>query len=109
MTDSYTFIYCDQHHYGCIIKGNHPNAPKGYFMRYSEECETCCESDWVNMGVINYNGSTFDVVESVRVNYDRYEGGFMFTDYIDTLTDENGDRITQNELLNEWIEEFSKD
>ena len=108
-TDCYTFVYCDQHHYGCIIKGNHPNVPKGYFMRYSEECETCCESDWVNMGVINYNGSTFTVVESVTVNYDRYEGGFMFTDYIDTLTDENGDRITQNELLNEWIEAFSKD
>jgi hypothetical protein len=108
-TDCYTFIYCDQHHYGCIIKGNHPNVPKGYFMRYSEECDTCCESDWVNMGVINYNGSTFTVVESVTVNYDRYEGEFMFTDYIDTLTDENGDRITQNELLNEWIEAFSKD
>jgi hypothetical protein len=60
------------------------------------------------MCVINYNGSYFSVVESIRVNYDVYEGGFMFTDYIDTLTDENGNRMIQNELLNEWIEAFLK-
>ena len=94
------------HDDGCIIIGNHPYVPEGYSMRHSQECESC---DWFNMGVIKYNCSKFDVVESVRVNYDRYEGGFMFTGYTDTLTDEKGDMIIQNELLNKWIEEFSKD
>ena len=100
MTD-YTFIYCTMHDDGCIIKGNHPYVPEGYSMRHSEECQSC---DWVNMGIIDAN---FDVVESVRVDYDRYGGGFMFIGYTDTLTDENGDMI-QNDLLNKWIEEFTK-
>ena len=100
--DYYTFIYCTMHDDGCIIKGNHPYVPEGYSMQHSEECKSC---DWVNMGIIDAN---FDVVENVRVNYDRYDGGFMFIGYRDTLTDENGNRMLQNDLLNKWIEEFIK-
>jgi hypothetical protein len=59
------------------------------------------------MGVIRYNGSNFDVVETVRVDYDKYAGGFMFLGYTDTLTDENGNWI-ENDVLNKWIEEFLK-
>jgi len=59
------------------------------------------------MGVIKYNGSSFDVVESVRVDYDRYGGGFMFVGYTHTLTDEKG-AIIENEELNKWIEDFPK-
>lgn len=103
MTD-YSFIYCTMHDDGCIIKGNHPYVPAGYSMRHSEKCESC---DWYNMGVIRYNGYNFDVVETVRVDYDKYAGGFMFLGYTDTLTDENGNTI-ENDVLNKWIEEFLK-
>lgn len=103
MTD-YTFIYCMMHDDGIIIKGNHPYIPDGYFMQHSEKCESC---DWHNTGLIKYNGSNFDVVERVRVNYDKYGGGFMFIGYTKTLTDENGN-IVENELLDKWIENISK-
>ena len=73
MTD-YTFIYCMMHDDGLIIEGNHT-------MRHCDNCEPC---NWYNMGVIRYNGSTFDIVESVTVDYDRYGGGFMFIGYTDT-------------------------
>ena len=105
MTDYYTFIYCMMHDDGCMIRGKHPYVPDGYSMQHANNCDP---SDWYNMGVIKYNGSTFDVVESVRVNYDDYWGGFIFIGYTDTLTDENGNML-ENDLLNEWIEEFSKD
>lgn len=105
MTEYYTFIYCTMHDDGFIITGNHPYVPQGYSMRHSNKCECC---DWYNMGVIKYNGSNFDVVESVRVDYNEYCGGFMFIMYTDTLTDEKGDILIQNDLLNKWIEEFSK-
>jgi hypothetical protein len=105
MTDYYTFAYCIEHGVGYIIRGYNPFIPEGYFVRrHSQECEPC---DWVNRGVIKYNEvGTFTVVEPVTVNFDIYESGFRFTEYIDTLTDENGKIITQNELLNDWIEIF---
>jgi hypothetical protein len=92
------------HDDGFIIKGNHPYVPHGYSMRHSDQCELC---DWCNMGLIKYNGYNFDVVESVRVDYDRYGGGFTFIGYMDTLTDEYGITI-ENEDLNKWIEYFPK-
>ena len=100
MTESYyTFIYCMMHDDGCIIAGNHPYVPDGYSMQHSNQCESC---DWYNMGVIKYDGSTFDIVESLRIDYDRYGGGFIFIGYTDTLTDEQGNPL-KNDLLNEYI------
>ena len=101
---AYTFIYCMKHNDGCIIKGNHPYVPAGYSMRHSDHCES---GDWYNMGVIRYNGSNFEVVEKMRVDYDRYGGGFMFIGYTNTLTDENGHRC-ENALLEKWVEKISK-
>ena len=92
------------HDDGCIISGNHPYVPDGYSMQHSDKCESC---DWYNMGVIKYNGFNFDVIENLRVDYDRYCGGFIFIGYTNTLTDENGNMI-ENVLLDKWIEEFYK-
>lgn len=104
MTETYyTFIYCMIHDDGCIIRGNHSYVPNGYIMQHSTECESC---DWYNMGVIKYNGSNFDIVKNLTVDYDKYGGGFTFSCYTNTLTDENG-KIIENELLDTWIEYFS--
>jgi len=92
------------HDDGLIIEGNHPYVPEGYTMRHCDKCESC---DWYNMGIIRYNGSNFDIVESVTVDYDRYGGGFMFIGYTDTLTDMKGNMV-ENDLLNKWIEEISR-
>ena len=102
MEETYTFIYCMIHDDGCIIKGNHPYVPDGYTMRHSDKCEYI---DWYNMGVIKYNGCNFDIVEDVRINYDRYGGGFMFIGYTNTLTDTSG-HIIENDLLDKWIEDI---
>ena len=64
MTD-YTFIYCMMHDDGLIIQSNHPYVPEGYIMQHCNNCESC---DWYNIGVIRYNGSNFDIVESVLLS-----------------------------------------
>jgi len=99
----YTFIYCMMHDDGIVIKGNHPYVPEGYLMQHSNRCEPC---DWYNMGLIKYNGSNFDIVEKVRIDYDIYGGGFMFIGYTDTATDEKGN-VYKNDLLDKWIENIS--
>ena len=99
MAEYYTFIYCFDHDDGCIIKGRHSSVPEGYIMQHSTTCDF---SDWRNMGVIQSNGSTFNVIEPVRINYDRYAGGFIFALYQDTLTDEKGNPIP-NKALDTWI------
>lgn len=95
----YTFFYCMMHDQGFIITGNQPYVPVDYFMEHSDKCEFC---DWCKMGVIEYDGSTFDIIESLTFDYDRYGGGFTFSLYQNTLTDENGYTI-ENEVLDEWI------
>ena len=99
----YTFIYCIYHDEGCIITGNHTYVPVNYTMQHSNRCESC---DWKNMGVIKYNGSSFDIIKSVTTNYDKYNGGFTFIGYINTLTDKNGNMI-ENDLLDKWIKDVS--
>lgn len=94
----YTFIYCMMHDDGCIITGNHAYVPEGYAMRHATNCEPC---DWYNVGVINEN---FDIIEAVRLNYDRFGGGFTFGHYVDTLTDALGNPL-ENKALDNWLRE----
>ena len=101
------------HDDGFIIEGHHDYVPAGYSMQHSSDCESC---DWCNMGFIKYNvfndcndcnGYNIDVVKTVRVDYDIYDGGFMFCQYSNTLTDEKGICI-ENKDLDKWIEDISK-
>ena len=97
----YTFIYCMMHDDGCIIKGQHDYVPEGYVMQHATNCESC---DWYNMGIINNN---FEVVERLRLNYERYGGGFTFGHYVDTLTDAMGNRM-ENKGLDAWLREINE-
>jgi hypothetical protein len=95
------------HDDGCVIKGYHEYVPDGYIMQHANNCESC---DWYNMGVVKYNGQNINVVESVRVYYDKYAGGFSFCGYCDDITDDKGN-IDENAdidakiILREWIED----
>ena len=102
----YTFMYCMYHDCGFIIKGYHKYVPSCYYMEHSNECESC---DWYNMGVILYTGSFIRVIERVRLDYSRYGGGYNFSGYINTLTDEKGNKIDidDDSILYKWIEEKS--
>jgi hypothetical protein len=95
----YTFIYCMMHDDGCIITGNHDYVPEGYKMQHATNCESC---DWYNMGIIT---NKFDIIKAVRINYDRFGGGFTFAHYVDTLTDETGNTLV-NEVLDDWIRDI---
>jgi hypothetical protein len=95
----YTFFYCMLHDEGFIITGKHNYVPEGYAMQHSTNCESC---DWYNMGVIDTN---FKVIIGVRLNYERYGGGFTFGHYINTLTDTTGNKV-ENEALDTWIREI---
>lgn len=102
----YTFMYCMMHDDGFIIHGNHDYVPAGYVMQHSQNCEIC---DWCNMGVIELNSDEITVIKSVRINYDRYGGGFIFRLYLGTLTNDKGKYITFNNddddfILYQWIE-----
>ena len=98
----FTLFYCMQHDDGFIVRGKHSYLPEGYSIRHFDACDwaDCCK-----VGMIRSNNSTFDVIERVRVNYDRYAGGFIFRGFINTLTDEQGSTI-ENTLLDEWIEQI---
>ena len=95
----YTFFYCMLHDEGFIITGKHNYVPAGYAMQHAANCESC---DWYNMGVIDAN---FKVIIGVRLNYERYCGGFTFGHYINTLTDTTGNKV-ENEALDTWIREI---
>ena len=99
----YTFMYCMIHDDGYIIKGNHEYAPDDYIIQHSTQCTS---SNWYNMGVIKYNGKNFDIIKKVRLDYDRYGGGFKFNGYCNTLTNENGES-EEDSTLDNWIEEIS--
>ena len=87
------------HDEGCIITGKHNYVPEGYAMQHATNCKW---RDWHNMGVIDAN---FKVIIGVRINYDRYCGGFTFGHYVNTLTDEMGNPL-KNEALDTWIREI---
>ena len=95
----YTFFYCMLHDEGFIITGKHNYVSAGYAMQHATNCESC---DWYNMGVIDEN---FKVIIGVRLNYERYCGGFTFGHYINTLTDTAGNKV-KNEALDSWIREI---
>ena len=95
----YTFFYCMMHDEGCIITGKHDYVPAGYVMQHDTNCKSC---DWYNMGIIN---NKFKVIMGVRINYERYCGGFTFGHYINTLTDTRGNPL-KNEALDNWIREI---
>ena len=120
----YTFMYCMIHDDGFIIQGNHDYVPYGYVMQHSQNCEFC---DWYNMGVIavsnddndhndnkddnkhndNNNINNIKIIKSVRLNYDRYDGRFIFRLYLNTLTDDKGNSIEFDNdddcILYKWI------
>ncbi len=96
----YTFFYCMMHDEGCIITGKHDYVPAGYVMQHATNCKSC---DWYNMGIIN---NKFKVIMGVRINYERYCGGFTFGHYVNTLTDTRGNSL-KNEALDNWIREIS--
>ncbi len=50
----------------------------------------------------------FEVVEALRVNYDRYGGGYKFILYSGTLTDDCGNPVENNEL-DTWIKTINKE
>lgn len=105
-TEYYSFFYCMMHDDGFIINENHDYVPEGYIMQHSEDCESC---DWYNMGIIISNGISIEIIESVRLNYDKYAGGFEFRGYTDTLTNEKGEDIDmdKNSVLYKWIDEIA--
>ncbi len=100
----YTFVYCQYHDDGCIIKGNHDYVPDGYKMAHSNKCESC---DWYVAGVIRYDSLIINILKTVRINFDCYGGCYTFRMYTGEITDQQGNSIMHDKylpLLN-WIED----
>ncbi len=103
---TYTLFYCDMHDCGCLIKGNHDYTPEGYKMAHATNCDTC---DWYSMGEIEYDGIEVSIIKKVRINYERYGGGYEFNMYAYDITDETGQSIIMEEdsPLVKWFEEVN--
>ena len=111
MESHYTLFYCYMHDCGCVIKGEYEYTPIGYNMAHAENCARECDtSDWFNMGVITYDGNKVIIKKEVRINYDRYDGGYEFNMYKDEFTDAEGNRIIMDDdaPFVKWFEEVSK-
>jgi hypothetical protein len=101
---NYTLFYCTMHDCGCLIKGTHEYTPDGYKMEHSTICDTM---DWYNMGEIEYDGVDVSIIKQVRINYERYGGGYEFHMYAYDITDETSESIIMEEdsPLVKWFEE----
>lgn len=105
----YTLIYCEYHDDGWLIRGNHDYVPHGYQPRHSDKCEAC---DWYENGIISYDGKNIKIIKEVRINYDRYNGGFSFNIYPCEVTDENGtplDYEYEDEIKDEYMYEYDRE
>jgi hypothetical protein len=109
LQEYYTFVYCDKHKEGFMIKGHHENVPDAYMMSHLNECD---KTSWLMAGIIHYDGSDeVKVIKSIRLTYndDEIEDGdgkcFRFLDYRNLLTDEIGEKISipTNSPLYEWF------
>ena len=102
----YTFFYCYIHDCGWIIRGRHNYVPHGYQYEHANNCDY---SDWHKQGMVVTNRGGIDIVEEVRMDYDRFGGGFVFSLYQDTLTDETGKYLDMDyhPELKEWIHQHT--
>ena len=104
----YTFFYCYSHDDGWIIRGQHnASVPDGYIAQHAHNCDW---SDWHKQGIIVTNGAGgMNIVEEVRMDYDRFGGGFVFSLYQDTLTDETGKQLNMDDHpeLKKWLDTTS--
>jgi len=102
----YSFFYCMLHDDGWIIEGIHKSIPCNYTIIHANNCEPC---DWCNMGIISYNGDSVDVLKTVRINYDIYNGNFLFCQYINCITDAYGNciKLDEHSFLYKWIDILS--
>jgi hypothetical protein len=90
-----------------MIEGSHKYVPDNYPMAHSARCDS---GDWSNAGIIKCEEDCVKIVTSLRINYDRYGGGFHFSLYMNTLTDEKGNNleIDKDSILYKWLEETAK-
>lgn len=95
----YTFYYCLDHDDGCLIKGD--TLPANF-----NQCGVSHQCNWQKMGAIEYDGSVVEVVEDVRVSYERYMGGFEFMYYASTYLDlfDEYTAIAKDSPLYKWFE-----
>uniref|UniRef100_A0A6C0IHZ2 Uncharacterized protein n=1 Tax=viral metagenome TaxID=1070528 RepID=A0A6C0IHZ2_9ZZZZ len=103
----YTFVYCQMHDDGCLIKGQHEYVPEGYKMAHSDKCANC---DWYVEGVISYDGINIKILEDIRIDFSRYGGEYYFHMYASAITDELGNTIILDEDSDifQWIESVAE-
>lgn len=115
----YTFMYCSEHHHGCMVQGWHETIPDGFNLLnspYSNDTHR-----WKNMGVIYYTRYSDDeeipddtptvvIAKSVKITYDSYKRSeFKFHHYRDCITNEKGQEIYLDEStpLYKWFDDIS--
>ena len=117
---NYTFMYCAEHHHGCMVQGWHETVPAGFSLLNSLHSNDTHR--WSIMGVIYYNGfsnheeipddvPTVSIVQSVKITYDSYNGSnFRFHDYRQCVTTERGQEIYLDEdsPLYKWFDDISE-
>ena len=106
LNDKYTFWYCKYHDKGYFIKDHITDEVPAWCKMCTPEGgkAECDESDWQQLGIINYNGKDVLELEAVQVKYySQFPGGFNFLKYaehyhinLDTHIDSH-DLLTGNE------------
>jgi len=116
----YTFMYCAEHHHGCMVQGWHETIPDGFTLLNSPHSNDTHR--WENMGVIYYTHYVDDeeipedtpivtIVQSVKITYDSYKGSeFKFHHYRYCVTNEKGQEIYLDEdtPLYKWFDDISE-
>lgn len=116
----YTFMYCTEHHHGCMIQGWHETVPDGFTLLNSPHANDTHR--WLRMGVIYYAHCLDDheipqdepgvaIVQSVKITYDSFEeSNFNFHHYRECVTNEKGQEIYLDEdtPLYKWFDDISE-
>jgi hypothetical protein len=115
----YTFMYCVEHHHGCMVQGWHKTIPDGFKLLNSPHSNDTHR--WVSMGVIYYTHYLNDaeipddvpsvaIVQTTKITYDSYEGSdFKFHHYREYVTNEKGQELYLDEEtpLYKWFDDIS--
>ena len=100
----YSFWYCTKHNTGFVIRDNNTQfVPDWHKMCCNGEC---CETDWYNKGIIEYDGIKVIELEKVQTYYG---GGYNFIQYILKINDIHGSiELDDDEGLMTWFNKKNK-
>lgn len=98
-----SLFYCEIHDNGQLIQGEIYHLSNNTNMCHSQKC---CSKNWINKGVIEYDGINVKVISDVITDYSSYRGKFEFYMYKKSYNNKKCETIIidENSPLANWFD-----